>query len=100
MDESQKTSCRAKSKSQKVTYSMTLYDKLCLAHGQVMTTGMENRLVMSRIYEWREYLTKKGQHEAIWEVFCILTVVKQIYMYIKVHGIIYQDFFLLNRYFF
>ena len=61
--------------------------------GQVTTTGMENRLVMSRIYEWREYLTKKGQHEAIWEVFCILTVVKQIYMYIKVHGIIYQDFF-------
>lgn len=31
-------------------------------------------------------------------MFCILTVVKQIYMYIKVHGIIYS-FFLLNRYF-
>lgn len=52
---------------------------------------------MSGIYEWGECLTKKGQHEGIWEVFYILTVVKQIYTYVKVHGIIYQNFFFTKQ---
>ena len=95
-----KTSCRAKSKSQKVTYSMTLYDKMYLWRGQVMTTGMENRLVMSRIYEWGECLTKKGQHEAIWKCSISWLWLNKSIHRLKFMELYTRIFFLLNIYIF